>query len=227
MVEIIPAILPKSYADLEEKLALIHEAAGAVQIDVVDGVFAPNKTWPYASNEMFADIVGQDAGLPFWEDLDFQFDCMIDASEDIEQFIAAGASTLVVHGAGEHAKKVLETLQKARSGDLATLVGIALLPSDDAATFTQYKELVDFVQVMGIEKVGFQGSEFDPRALNLITSLRQNHAELTIQVDGGVKKQNIKLLVEAGATKLVVGSAIFGAQDPVNAFEVLTREANK
>ena len=228
MVEIVPAILPKSFEDLEGKLALVQGLTPRVQIDVVDGVFAPNKTWPYGNAEQFEQIVAQERGLPFWEDFDFQFDCMISHPQtEIENFIAAGATSVVVHGAGSDITSVLEKLQSARTGDFGIQIGVALLPGDDAGVFAQYKNLCDFVQVMGIAKVGFQGSEFDTRALDLITSLRQANAELTIQVDGGVRLDNARALAHAGANALVVGSAIFGSDDPASAIRALLKEANK
>ena len=222
MVEIIPAILPKSFAGLQERLALIREAVRAVQVDVVDGIFAPNKTWPYESDERFEEIVSQEEGLPFWEDFDFEFDCMVsNPGLEIPKFLLAGASRVVVHGAGKNILDTLVTLQPQRAGDLGTQLGLALLPNDDAGVFAQYKELVDFVQVMGIAKVGFQGSEFDERALGLIASLRQNHPDLPIQVDGGVNLENARAIAGAGANRLVVGSAIFKSDDPRAAIKEL------
>lgn len=224
MIEIIPAILPKSYSELEEKLASVHDAAATVQIDAVDGIFAPNKTWPYQGGEMFSAIVTQKEGLPFWEEFDFQFDCMVShALRDAGDFISAGASSIIIHGAGKDAKETLEKLQNERAGEFGVMLGVALLPGDEPGVFAQYKELVDFVQVMGIAKVGFQGSEFDPRALSLIAALRADNPKLIIQVDGGVTLENARELAHAGANRLVAGSAIFSKTDPKEAIEALKR----
>jgi ribulose-phosphate 3-epimerase len=228
MIEIIPAILPKSFADLEIKLGLVREATRAVQVDVVDGVYAPSKTWPYADREAFEEIVRQERGMPFWEDIDFEFDCMIaHPQKEIEEYIAAGATRVVVHGAGQGIVEVLEKLQPSRAGDLGVKVGIALLPGDEAGVYAQYAALCNFVQVMGIVQVGFQGHSFDARAIDLITSLRELYPELTIQVDGGVTTENARALAAAGANRLVVGSAIFGSDDPAQAIAALSREANR
>jgi ribulose-phosphate 3-epimerase len=228
MIEIIPAILPKSYAELEEKLASIQGAVKAVQVDAVDGIFAPSKTWPYAGGEMFSAIVAQEEGMPLWEDFDFQFDCMsAHALRDARDFISAGASSLVIHGAGKDARETLERLQDERAGEFGISLGVALLPGDEAGVFGQYKELVDFVQVMGIAKVGFQGSEFDPRSLNLIAALRKDNPDLIIQIDGGVGPSNARSIARAGANRLVAGSAIFSSADPRAAIEELKKEANK
>lgn len=205
----------------------MRETAPVVQVDVVDGIFTPNKTWPYVGGEMFNAIAAQEEGMPFWEDFDFQFDLMISHTEkEAGDYITAGASSLVVHGAGDEARAALESLQKDREGEWGIKVGLALLPGDDAGTFAQYRGLCDFVQVMGIAKVGVQGSSFDERAFGLITSLRENNPQLTIQVDGGVKLENAQALARAGANRLVVGSAIFGNAEPLVAFKEIKRRAN-
>src|SRR6185503_15773877 len=139
---------------------------------------------------------------------------------DAQDFVRAGASSLVIHSAG---KDALEALQEERTGEFGVELGLALLPGEEAETFAQYKELVDFVQVMGIAKVGFQGSEFDPRALTLIAKLRRDNPGLTIQVDGGVKMENAREIARAGANRLVVGSAIFSHAEPRAAIEELKR----
>lgn len=228
MVEIVPAILPQSFADMEAKLAQVHDAVSSVQIDVVDGIFAPNTTWPYQGGERFSSIIAQDEGLPFWEDLDFEFDCMLAHPEkEVPNYISAGASRVVVHSEGKDLRAALETFQKDRAGDLGIALGLALLPGESAATFAQYRELVDFVQVMGIANVGFQGKEFDARAIDLITSLRADNPDLTIQIDGGVNIENARALALAGANRLIVGSAIFKAEDPREAIHLLGRAANR
>lgn len=228
MAEIIPAVLPKSYAELEQKLVSIDGAAPVVQVDLVDGVFAPSKTWPFTDEYHWQQILAQEEGMPLWESFDFQFDLMVvDALTYARGAVAAGASSVVLHRAGKNSKEVLEALQQERVGEFGVALGLALLPTDRAEEFAQYKELVDFVQVMGIEKVGVQGSEFDARAIDLITSLRANDATLTIQIDGGVTLENARALARAGANRLVTGSAVFKTDDTHEAVARLVREANK
>jgi ribulose-phosphate 3-epimerase len=227
MIEIVPAILPKSFSDLEMKLATIQGTTSRVQIDTVDGVFAPNITWPYTEGTRFERILAEEEGMPFWEDFDFEFDAMvINPKEEIPKYLKAGATRVVLHGAGGEIMSALEALQAGRAGDFGVEVGIALLPGDSSGTFAQYKSLVDFVQVMGIAEVGVQGSAFDERALELVAALRADNPSLTIQVDGGVNLENAKQIANAGANKLVVGSAIFAATNPLEALEALEDEVN-
>ncbi len=70
MVEIIPAVLPKNFKEMEKYLAAVRPELSGVkmaQIDVVDGKFARNRTWPYRDEGHFATIVKEEKGLPFWK----------------------------------------------------------------------------------------------------------------------------------------------------------------
>lgn len=223
-MQVIPAILPQTFSDLQTKLGVVRNVAPAVQVDIVDGVFAPTKTWPYNGGDEFEKIVAQDEGLPFWKDFDFQFDLMI-ANPKVEalRFVEAGAAGIVIHAAASGARGALEALQESRE---STLVGVAFLPGADVKDLKIFEGLHDFVQVMGIAEVGAQGRPFDERALALITALRAAYPAMLIQVDGGVSLSNAGTLVQAGANRLVVGSAIFKAEDPVEAYKKLYTEVN-
>lgn len=223
---IIPAILPKGFADLEQRLSSVQGVAPMVQIDVVDGIFAPTKTWPYVGGDEFEKIIAQEEGLPYWEEFDFQFDLMVkDPKTEALRFIDAGASGLVIHAANEHAKEALESLQYAR--DLDVSLGVALLPSSMVQDLNAFDNLYDFVQVMGIADVGSQGKPFDERTLALVAALRAEYTELCIQIDGGVSLATAQALVRAGATRLVAGSAIFNVHNPAIAYEELYTKTNE
>ena len=228
-IEIIPAVLPKSFADLESHLSVIHSVAKMVQVDIVDGRFAHNKTWPYKDHETFEKIVAEEHGLPFWDDLDFEFDLMIqDPHLDIIKFIQAGGSRMVVHADAAGALEGLRILAEAKgeAGAFSITTGLALLPSMQPDVLESFESLFDYVQVMGINKVGHQGEAFEPHSLALIERLRRRYPDLVIQVDGGVNLETIESLVLAGANRLVVGSAIFGEDNPEEAYKALYTKAN-
>lgn len=229
MIDIIPAILAKSFDELKTNLERVQDVAPLVQIDAVDGVFAPNTTWPLSAPEQFARILSGEEGLPLWEKFDFQFDLMV-AQPLVEaaRFVTAGASSVIVHAAGADAHEALESLQSMRTVEIAPLIiGVALLPSASLDMLASFEGLFDFVQVMGIATVGFQHQPFAPSALSLIKDIRIHYPELHIQADGGVSLERVRDFVEAGATRLVVGSAIFSADDPRKAYEALYVEANR
>ncbi len=228
-VEIIPAVLPQSFKDLEEHLALVRGVAKHVQIDVVDGRYAKHKTWPYRDTESFKKIVEAEHGLPFWDELDFQFDLMIEHPElQLKDFLAAGATQIVVHA---HAPGAVEAVQlvvdrRDEMGTFAVQAGVALGAQAQPDELEPFEAQFDFVQVMGIDHEGKQGEPFDERALFLVERLRNRYPELPLQVDGSVTVDDAAKLAQAGANRLVVGHAIFGAKDPVAAYKELYNIVN-
>ncbi|MDZ4226396.1 MAG: hypothetical protein U1C66_02815 [Patescibacteria group bacterium] len=230
MIEIIPAILPKSFKELEEHVARVHGFVKKVQVDVVDSRFARNKTWPYKDRGTFERIVKEEHGLPFWQELDFEFDLMIEnPAEEVMNFVRAGASHVVVHAAAPGAAEGLQKLAELRLGDdgaFTVTTGLALLPDMQPDILEHFDGLYDYVQVMGIANVGRQGEPLEPHSFALIERLHKRYPALAIQVDGGVSLQTARQFVEAGASRLVVGSAIFTADNPEEAYKALYTEAN-
>jgi ribulose-phosphate 3-epimerase len=230
MVEIIPAILPKSFADLEAHAKRVHKVASTIQIDIVDGVYAHHKTWPYKDRSSFDTIVAQERGLPFWQDFDFEFDLMIeDPALEVMNFVHAGASRVVVHANAAGAVEGLRKLSEVREdfGAFTITTGLALQPDMQPEVLESFDTLFDYVQVMGITREGKQGEPFDRHALALIERLRRRYPDLRIQVDGGVNLDTILELVGAGANRLIAGNAIFGVEDASAAYRALYTKANR
>lgn len=219
MPEIIPAILPASYEDIREKLSRIQGAARAVQIDLVDGVLIPNKTWPYSElTTSNLQPTTANTELPFEDEFEFEMDLMVEHAEDTAEFWRqAGAKRIVIHIESPDAREALMAMQFEREEHKkpeGVQVGIALPSTASPDILREYENLYDYVQVMGIERIGFQGQPFDDRATGLVRALRQHFPNLVLQVDGGVGEANIRMLAEAGASRLVVGSEIWKSEDP-------------
>ncbi len=228
MAEIIPAILPKSYAEVEEKLSLVASYAPKVQIDICDGLFVPSRTWPYLKNvpdQIFEELVEQSKAFPHWDEIDFEFDLMCrDAVNKIPDFIAAGASAIIVHKSSvtdEELDAIVADYGKNSDnmGPFGIELGLAVGNDSTVAEIAPFADKVHFIQIMGIDKIGFQGQEFNPRTVELVAALRQAYPELIISIDGGVNLDTARDLVEAGADRLVVGSALFGAGSVLEALD--------
>ena len=236
MIEIIPAILPEDIDDLREKLSLISGIVPLAQIDVCDGKFAPTKTWPYKKgiDETFLRIVGQEEGFPFWDSVDFEADLMVRHPENIvDDWIAAGAKRAIVHI--ESTPDPLSLFRKIKLEYGATSesaygveIGVALnIETSNEEVYELLSEVgdegvsvIDFVQFMGIENIGYQGEPFDESVFEKIRDLREMFPEIIISVDGGVSLENASELIEAGANRLVSGSAIFESGDVAETIEV-------
>ena len=210
MVEIIPAIMPRDYEDLDEKVNLFVGVVPMVQLDIMDGKFVPACTWPYPKDAHFDAIALEEEGMPRWEDIDFEVDLMVSNPEDVvEKWVRAGVNRIIVH---VESMKDFEKIRGIVPGGLIEL-GLAINTTTPVSSIDQYLPRVDFVQCMGIARIGFQGESFDERVFEQIKALRSAYPDLPISIDGSVNVDTAKRLVDAGATRLVSGSAILEADD--------------
>ena len=111
-----------------------------------------------------------------------------------------------------------------RIRELGAEAGVAINPATSLSLISDAVQLVDFVLVMSVNP-GFGGQSFIPSSLDRIRRLRQmlTGRGQDIAVDGGVDEGNARALVEAGASVLVAGSAIFGSEDRAQAVQDLRR----
>lgn len=224
MIEIVPAILPKNYEDLKNKIALVRGAAPLAQIDICDGIFVSSKTWPFESNldEHFHKILNEEEGIPFWEDIDFELDLMVvDAVQNFDIYTKLGAKRIVFHieavGDLKEFKNFLEGIDMYIKE--MTDIGIAIDIKTPLEQIFPLINNIDFVQCMGIDRVGFQKQEFDEKVLEKIKTLKEKFPDVVISVDGGVDLETAPTLISAGASRLVIGSAIFNTDDIIGTIE--------
>jgi len=201
MIKVVPAIIPKSFDELEDKIDIVSDFVDTVQIDISNGEFAESITWPYTEGEEFPSH-----DFSYAESLNLEIDLFVSNPEEItEAWIEAGAKTIILH---------LETIDE--PGDLIAdlklrdiKVGISINPSTKSSLLDEWIEQVDFVQLMGNDKVGYYGVKLDESIYDKIKKLRKKYPKLEIAVDIGVTFETAPKLVKAGATKLVSGSTIF------------------
>ncbi len=208
--EIIPAIIPESFDDLREKVSLVRDYVSHIQVDVTDGVFVSSKSWPL-NDEMWNSGVCVD--LPFCHDCRFELDLMVENADEYldNWFCMAGVKRIVFHI--ESIKNTEVIFEKACSDGREVEIGFAFNIDTD---LNQHEALIkksNFVQLMGIDKIGVQGSAFDDKVIQKIVDLRKWMPDVTISVDGGVSLDNAERLLGAGANRLVSGSAIFESRD--------------
>lgn len=227
-IQIIPAILPKNLVDLEEHLERVKSLSPWVQIDVADGTFVPNTTWPYSDRADFETILAEKEGLPFWEELDFEVDLMVThALSDAKEWVQAGAARIIVHVESEDDRGALEALQATRSigGGPGIEVALALSLDTPIEKIAPLASLIDSIQVMSITRIGFQGEPFDERALTRVRELCEIYPTHMLGVDGGVSLENARALIDAGATRLAVGSTLFEAENLEETYRALQKIA--
>lgn len=213
MAEIIPAVMPESFDDLSDKLAEVSKLVPTVQIDVMDGRFVESKSWPYnlQGDPDFEKVLHEEEGLPFWDRLNFEIDLMVsNPAHEAGKWITAGAARLIVHleSAKENTVKILEDIKNA-----GVEVGLALDMETPTEEVLAFLDNVDFVQLMGIAKIGYQGQPFDERVIERVKDLKKRSPSTIVAVDGGVNLETAPAIVAAGADRLAIGSAIFDSVD--------------
>jgi ribulose-phosphate 3-epimerase len=228
MTEITPAILVKNFNELNEKLARLVNITNLVQIDICDGNFVPSISWPMQKNDQDSlnAILNEEDGLPFWQSLDFEFDLMVlNAHKQFDFFTRLGAKRIIFHLEAENEddfKEFLESLDPYFKDNIE--IGIAINTTTSIDKLDPIINYIDFVQCMGIEKIGFQGEPFDARVIDQIKEIKNKYPEIKISIDGSVNENTAPELLLVGANRLVIGSAILDSDDmgeTIKNFELL------
>lgn len=200
-----PSILSADFAILGEQVKQIEEAgAQFLHLDMMDGMFVPSISF----------------GMPVIQSLrpvsNMVFDAhmmVVDPERYIKQVREAGADYISVHV--EACKDVKDVLIKIR--ELGAKPGLAFNPETDVEVLRPYLPYVDEVVLMSVHP-GFGGQSFIPESMDKIRSLAAMRAEMglefLIEVDGGIKINNVKEVLMAGADVIVAGSAVFGENIP-------------
>jgi len=186
MIEVLPAILPVSEFDLEEKVNLVRDYAPIIHLDVLE-----KDIWTDIHHDFEAHLMvkNPDAILDLWVD--------------------RGAKRIIIHKLTDKAFELRNVVE----------IGLALefhIPIEDVLP---HAHRADFVQLMAISKIGGQGQAFERGIFDRIEELGKSFPEVIISVDGGVRIDNADDLILAGVDRLVVGSAIFASEEPLETLE--------
>jgi len=206
---IAPSILSADFARLGEEVRAI-EAAGAdlVHFDVMDNHYVPNLT----IGPMVCEAVRRHVGIPIDVHL------MVEPVDRlVPDFAAAGANLITFHPeASRHVDRTLQTIR-----DAGCRAGLVFNPATPLHHLDHVMDRLDIILLMSVNP-GFGGQSFIASTLPKIAEVRRRidaHVAsggqpIWLEVDGGVKVENIAAVARAGADTFVAGSAVFGAPDP-------------
>jgi len=218
MIELLPALMPKTIAELEKKLTWVRGVTPWVQLDVMDGEFVPNTSYPYVAP---GKLSIENEQLPYIDDFKYEFDLMVRNPHGvIGKFMHLGASRMVFHYESASVAELHHALHETRQFDVQ--VGMSLSNDTPISVLREFLPEISFVQVMGIARIGFQGEPFDTRALMRLHELRATYPDLILSVDGSVNTNTARKLADAGATRLIAGSAVWEKRDPLSGLRELS-----
>lgn len=201
-----------------------------VHIDVEDGTLTNKSTWPVTGDDgQWQDILDETQGMPAWEELNFEVHLMVkEPLEVINEWVTAGAERITIHfEAFDDPFDLNLALRELRSRfsmsqSLNLEVGLAVNFDTPIEDVLPHVVEADYIHLMSIAEIGSQGHGFEPGIFEKIETLKAEFPDTIVSIDGGVSAENVSSLLEAGADRLIVGSAIFGKDDPEDAlYEIL------
>jgi ribose 5-phosphate isomerase B len=209
---IAPSLPASSFGQIETLLNGLTGTASSVQIDIVDGVFAPATSWPFTAYDVSSELLKLSA---FANDFEVEIDCMCMHPETyLDVFLQIPVSRVIIH---------VGSTQNTADCTHGYKIGLGILNTTKLEAYEHHVADIDFIQVMGIATIGSQGQPFDERTIDTIARLHKKYPSLEIAVDGAVNASTIVRLKNAGATRFAPGSAVARAQEPASAYTQLLK----
>jgi len=215
--EIIPTILVQTFDEVEKRIKAVEKYVSWVQLDVMDGVFVYNETWPHSvvpgvakRGEKFKKEIEK---LATFNRVKIEAHLMVEKpEEEFDEWLEI-ADRIIIHFESRIKNRELgirELVKKAHKKKKG--IGLALNPETHQAVVTPFLKDLDLVLFMTVQP-GWGGQELKEWVLNKIEFLRKIWPKGNIEVDGGVNDENIKKIVKSGANLICAGTYIFRSKE--------------
>lgn len=207
-----PSMLSADFANLACDIEMVNKSkADWFHLDIMDGVFVPNISFGFPIVERIKALATKPLDVHLM---------IVEPDRYLKRFREAGADWLTVHyEACTHLNRTLSLIR-----ELGMKAGVSVNPHTPVELLTDILEYADLVLVMSVNP-GFGGQKFIPNSIHRIERLRklidQKGLSTLIEVDGGVGPDNAQELYNAGANVLVAGNAVFKADNPLAAIEMI------
>lgn len=207
-----PSLLSADFANLERDIKMLNDSnADWYHLDVMDGVFVPNISFGFPVMEAMAKVAAKPLDVHLM---------IVEPEKYVQQVKALGAKVMNVHQeATVHLHRLLNHIRKE-----GMMSGVTLNPSTPVCMVEDVLEEADIVMLMSVNP-GFGGQKFIDRTVDKVRQLREmidrRNLKTLIEIDGGVCRDNARMLVDAGVDVLVAGSAVFKAADPAGEIDML------
>lgn len=202
-VKIAPSLLSADFSKLADEIGVINADADWIHFDVMDGHFVPNIT----IGPMIVRSVRKKSSLPYDVHL-----MIMDPDRYVKEFADAGADILTVHA--EICNTLYRTLHNIKS--LGKKAGLAINPGTPLSFAENVLDVVDLILIMTVDP-GFGAQPFIEGMLPKIRAAREminrSGRDIELEVDGGIHPATAPRVIEAGASVLVAGSAVFSSGD--------------
>jgi ribulose-phosphate 3-epimerase len=209
-----PSLLSANFGKLEKDMEWLNNSAAQwLHLDIMDGVFVPNISFGFPVLKYVSKLTTKPLDVHLM---------IVEPQKFIPEVKALGAYLMNVHyEACPHLHRVIGQIH-----DAGMKAGVTLNPATPICVLEDIICDVDLVLLMSVNP-GFGGQKFIPHTFDKVRALRkmidEKGSKALIQVDGGVGLDNWKQLREAGADVLVAGSAVYGAENPMEVCEIMSK----
>ncbi|OGC47774.1 hypothetical protein A2886_00530 [candidate division WWE3 bacterium RIFCSPHIGHO2_01_FULL_42_13] len=206
---IIPAITEKEFEEVRRKVGIVEKQTQSIHIDIADGILVNGETFLDVSllNTLATEI-------------SLELHLMVKNPSDYLSELR-NIKKVITQVEGEDIMAFVTA-----SKELGYKTGVSIAPSTSLETLNLFATNVDFVQFMTIEP-GAQRRPFQELVLEKIKTFKKNYPNMSIQVDGGINSETLKKVLEVGVNDIVVGSAIFDSEDPVQTLRQLQKQVEE